>query len=451
MDLLGDNGLIAVQRSKMLDFLEDTMLESQTLKVRTGLVSLEVSQFKRISVTYGYERTQQLLAAIFTRLSSQLPRKDKIFFLGRNEFVIVLVGLKVVDQIHLAINKIRSILADPFVLGDSGLRVRCRLGGTVSSVERMCSSVLLQQADTALLEAQDGNRDSVIFSEPQGEKVVPGLELQAHLEQALDRNELTSVFQPKTELATGKLAGAETLTRWHSKALGHVSPDDFIDAAEKSGLISRLTAWSIHSAAKQYSQWGKYAVPVAVNLSAGILQDPDLMRHIQSALHIWGVPPGALSLEITETAFMQSPEASLAVFQELYGMGIRLSIDDFGTGYSSLSYLKLFPVSELKIDKSFVSHMLKDVSDQKIVKTVADLAHNFDLKVVAEGIEDEKTYDMLLELGCHYAQGYLISKPLTPQQFLPWAKANNWYRPAPGPTFEHRRQMHSIPLGRAQQ
>lgn len=428
-DAMEGGRLVAAGRSNLLGLLETTMRDSHEIRARTGLISLEVSQFKRISVTYGYDRTQQLLTDIFNRLSTQLPRKDKVFFLGRNEFVIVLVGLRVVDQIHLAMSKVRGVLAAPFMLGESGLRVRCRLGGTVSSLDLMQPSVLLQQADTALLEAQDNNRESVIFSEPEGNEVVPGLELQGLLEQALDRNELTSVFQPKTHFATGKLAGAETLTRWHSKTLGHVSPDDFIDAAEKSGLISRLTVWSIHSAAKQYSQWGKHAVPVAVNLSAGILQDPDLMRHIQSALNIWGMPPGALSLEITETAFMQSPEDSLAVFQELYGMGIRLSIDDFGTGYSSLSYLKLFPVSELKIDKSFVSHMRDDVSDQKIVKTVADLAHNFDLKVVAEGIEDEKTYNMLLKLGCHYAQGYLISKPLTPEAFLPWALANKWYRP----------------------
>jgi diguanylate cyclase (GGDEF)-like protein len=425
--------LLATDRAIILSFLDSTLLRSQRVGLRTGLLVLEINQFKRINVTYGYERTQTLLKLINNRLQEGLPNKDKVFYLGRDEFVIALVGLRVVDQMHLAINKIQQLIYPPFMLSDMSLRVKATIGSTVSPDTLVRSSRFLQEADAALLEAQDSLQDTMLYVDKDNddEDAIPDLEMQSLLEGALERNELTVVYQPKTHLKTGNLEGVETLTRWNSHLLGSINPELLINAAEKSGLINKLTFWTIESAAKQYNLWKSQGliIPVGVNLSTRVIGDPNLISKVQHALSIWNIPPKHLTLEVTETAFMLAPERSLVVLKELKNLGVRLSIDDFGTGYSSLAYIKDMPVNELKIDKSFVLQMKKCSSDQKIVKTISDLAKNFDLKVVAEGIEDVESYQLVMNLGCHTAQGYLLSKPLKPKHLEQWVRENAWYRP----------------------
>jgi len=425
--------IMATDRAVILSFLDSTLLRSQRAGLRTGLLVLEVNQFKRINVTYGFERTQTLLKLINERLQEGLPNKDRVFYLGRDEFVIVLVGLRVADQMHLAINKIQQLLYPAFMLDDTSLHIRATIGATISPDNLVRSSRFIQEADAALLEAQDGHLDTVFFVDRaiEGEDAIPDLEMQSLLEGALERNELSVVYQPKTDLKTGRLVGVETLTRWNSHLLGSINAELLIDAAEKSGLINKLTFWTIDSAAKQYNTWKeqKLRIPMGVNLSTRVIGDPNLVSKVQHALSIWNMPPEDLTLEVTETAFMQAPERSLQVLSELKALGVRLSIDDFGTGYSSLTYIKEMPVSELKIDKSFVMQMKKCASDQKIVKTIADLARNFELKVVAEGVEDIESYHLVMDLGCHTAQGYLLSKPLKPTHLEQWVREDNWYRP----------------------
>ncbi len=425
--------ILATDRAVILSFLDSTLLRSQRKGLRTGLLVLEINQFKRINITYGFERTQTLLKLVNERLQKGLPNKDKVFYLGRDEFVIVLVGLRVIDQMNLAINKIQQLLYPPFLLADTSLRVKATIGATISPDSLVRSSRFLQEADAALLEAQDAHLDTAIFVDRDigDEEAIPDLEMQTLLEGALERNELTVVYQPKTDLQTGRLVGVETLTRWNSHLLGSINPELLIDAAEKSGLINKLTFWTIDSAAKQYHTWKGQGltVPIGVNLSTRVIGDLNLVSKVQHALSIWNIPPEDLTLEVTETAFMQAPERSLQVLLELKELGVRLSIDDFGTGYSSLSYIKEMPVSELKIDKSFVMQMKRCASDQKIVKTIADLARNFDLKVVAEGVEDTESYHLVMDLGCHTAQGYLLSKPLKPKYLEQWVRDDDWYRP----------------------
>ncbi len=421
--------LVSVERDELLACLDTTINKDWESGVFTGLVVIEINQFRRISVTYGYDRVEELLHQLQARLESQLPKKDRIFYHGRDEFVIVLSCLRVAEQLQLAINKIQRIVFEPFILRDTSLRVRLTIGASLSTRVLIRSATLLQQASHAMLEALDSNAEKLVYVKPESDVELPSLELQAYLSDALDRNELTAVFQPKTELKTGKVVGVESLARWNSHMLGRISPDEFIDAAERSGLIGKLTIWSINNAAKQYAQWGDLAVPIAVNLSAKVINQPGLVRQIQSALRIWNVPPEALVLEITETAVMDSPEQSMACLKEISEMGIKLAIDDFGTGYSSLAYLKMLPVSELKVDKSFVQQLATDPDDRKIVESIINMAHNFNLKVIAEGIEDETSYKILMDLGCEIAQGYLVSRPLKPEQFEKWLREDNWYRP----------------------
>jgi len=421
--------LVSVERDELLAYLDTTINKDWESGVLTGLVVIEINQFRRVSVTYGYDRVEELLQQLQARLESQLPKKDRVFYHGRDEFVIVLSSLRVSEQLQLAINKIQRIVFEPFILRDTSLRVRLTIGASLSTRVLVRSATLMQQASHALLDAYDSHAEKLIYVKPESDIELPSLELQAYLSDALDRNELTAVFQPKTELKTGRVVGVESLARWNSHMLGRISPDEFIEAAETSGLIGKLTIWSINNAAKQYAQWGDLAVPIAVNLSAKVINQPGLVRQIQSALRIWNVPPEALVLEITETAVMDSPEQSMRCLKEISEMGIKLAIDDFGTGYSSLAYLKMLPVSELKVDKSFVQQLATDPDDRKIVESIINMAHNFDLKVIAEGIEDETSYEILMGMGCEIAQGYLVSKPLKPEQFEQWLREDNWYRP----------------------
>ncbi len=427
---MDQGSLTTVGREALLDALRATIHDDARAGRQTGLLVLEIKQYKRIHVTYGHDRTRRLLAMLMRRLVAALPRKDGVFYRGGDEIVVVLRSLRVREQLNLAINKIRRIIAEPLVLYGNSLRIGLTVGATASGKTRISSEDLLHQAHRALLEARDRQLETVVYTDSLDDREVPSLELQSLLSDALERNELTTVFQPKVDIRTGEVIGVESLSRWNSHLLGPVRPDRFIDAAENSGLIGRLTIWTINNAAKQYSLWGEQAVPIAVNLSAAVINSPELQRQLRHALSIWGMPPEALSLEITETAVMEAPGQSMESLRFFADMGIRLALDDFGTGYSSLAYLKMLPVTDLKIDKSFVQNLASDASDRKIVKTIIDMAHNFDLKVIAEGVEDEASYRILMDLGCDIVQGYLVSKPLKPEHFRKWLLEDRWYRPA---------------------
>lgn len=420
--------LLLTERSALLEYLSKVLQGNMTTGRHSALLVLSVRQYNTIYVNYGYDAARRSLKDLQRRIVANLPQKEAVFFLGGNEFAITLTEIKVVHLVKLAISKILKLLEREFAIADTRISIKVNIGAVFSEQMEGDAEKMLQQAYSAMLDAQEHKQVWAFYREQEASVEVSGLEIQTHLEKALAANELTTVFQPKTNMQTGELVGAETLSRWNSPVLGFVSPDLFIDAAEKSGLINDLTMRTIRSAALQYMQWGDYSTNIAVNLSAGIITQPNLIALILRSLKTWSMPPEALTLEITETDVMKSPEKSLAVLREISKHGIRLSIDDFGTGYSSLSYLKMLPVNELKIDKSFIHQLTTDESDRKIVKAIVDLAHTFDLKIVAEGIEDEATYRILRGFGCETAQGYLVSRPLAPDDFLAWHRKNDWFR-----------------------
>lgn len=399
---------------------ENLQLQLDSGEGATGILSISLNDFRRITVSYGYDFGERLMWAVYHRLVEGLPKRDRVYWLGRNEFVIVLTNLRVPENLQRAIDKTRSLLYQPFSTGDSKLTVRYTMGASLSQRSVLNAGDLLREADEALLEAQDTALEYAIFDASRRKEVDDGLVLQSHLESALRDNQLSLVYQPKVDFRTRRVTSVEALMRWHSPELGHVLPDKFIIAAEKTGMIGPMTEWAIRTAVKQYSDWGRFKVPIAVNLSAEVLSDPHLLDLIDRSLEIWSVPKAALTLEITETAMMNRPEHCIGVMKQLRDHGLRLSIDDFGTGYSSLAYLKDLPVDELKIDKSFVDNLLTDEDDRKIVSAVSSLARNFDLKTVAEGVEDHETFEYLRKLGCNVAQGYYIAKPMPPEEFPQW-------------------------------
>jgi len=254
------------------------------------------------------------------------------------------------------------------------------------------------------------------------------LVIRKELDKAIDNFELTLLYQPKIDLQKNEICGAECLMRWNNPMMGTVPPDIFITVAESTGQIMDLTIWSLNVALRQAQKWcSKWpGFQIAINLSAAILYDPNIIQMIKSALNMWSIEPDNVMLEVTESAVMLEPEHSLEVLKNLTELALDLSIDDFGTGYSSLAYLKHLPVAELKIDKSFVLAMSKNEDDKIIARTIIELGHNFNLSVIAEGIEDKETMTELASLGCDKGQGYYMSRPVTESELNEFIQSSEW-------------------------
>jgi EAL domain-containing protein (putative c-di-GMP-specific phosphodiesterase class I) len=253
------------------------------------------------------------------------------------------------------------------------------------------------------------------------------LQLVGELRRAIDGEGLVLHHQPKASLRTGALVGSEALVRWEHPQRGLVPPDEFVPLAEQTGLIRPLSRWVLDAGLRQCRAWRDHGlqIPVSINLSARDLHDPQLPELVASLLERWDVVPNMLKLEITESAVMADAERAIDVLGRLRSMGVRISIDDVGTGYSSLSYLKRLPVDELKIDRSFVSHLATDDHDLAIVRSTIGLAHDLGLTVVGEGVEDLATWNVLASLGCDVVQGYFLSRPLTADALVSWLRSED--------------------------
>ena len=292
---------------------------------------------------------------------------------------------------------------------------------------------LLNKAEQALLLARKTGHQWQVYDERQEEVFVHHHLLFGRLREAIFNNHLQVHFQPQIDLATGRVIGAEALTRWHDPVNGPVPPYQFIAVAEESGLIRPLTRWLIQACARECSRWRQLRLDleVSINLSAMNLFDPGLRRELQKALADTGVPPERITLEITESCFVDSTERIMDMIRALHGDGFRLSIDDYGSGFSSLSYLKNLPISELKIDQGFIRKLLESPGDQAIVSSTIQLAHTFKLSVVAEGVEDETTAHWLRAQGCDIGQGYCFARPMPPEDFVSFSSERGTGRTPP--------------------
>jgi EAL domain-containing protein (putative c-di-GMP-specific phosphodiesterase class I) len=270
--------------------------------------------------------------------------------------------------------------------------------------------------------AKRGHLGYEVYDSTNDPNSVSQLTLSSELRRAIENQELVVHYQPKIDLASGRVSGAEALVRWQHPEQGFLLPGEFMPIAERSGLIRPLTLWVLSDAVRRSAAWWEsgFEIDVAVNLSARSLRDQELPTAIEALTNGCGLKPERIVLEITESAVMSDPRRARAVLGRVAGLGVRISIDDFGTGYSSLSYLRKLPVNELKIDKSFVMGMLEDENDAVIVRSIIDLAHNLGLKVTAEGVETKAVLDRLRSLGCDVAQGFVVAGPLPPEEFFTW-------------------------------
>jgi EAL domain-containing protein (putative c-di-GMP-specific phosphodiesterase class I) len=283
---------------------------------------------------------------------------------------------------------------------------------------------LLQRAQLAAASARERGERLLLSEDGDTAKVLQRWHLADQFAAALECGEIDMYYQPKIGIATGRPAGAEALMRWMREGRAVATPDVFIPLAEETGLIDPATWLSLNAGLRHASEWpGATALGVAVNISPGVLHHRELVEMVQRALAAWSLPSERLTLEITEGALIADLQEATNKLRRLRDLGVRISIDDFGTGYSSLSYFKKIPADELKIDKSFVLRMREDEDDERIVRAIVGLAQHFRLAVVAEGVEDEATLDVLAAMGCDYAQGFLFSRALQQSAFLTWLES----------------------------
>jgi diguanylate cyclase (GGDEF)-like protein len=387
-----------------------------------AIILLDLDRFKEINDTLGHFNGDRLLKLVGLRLQGILRKSDTLARFGGDEFAILLHTVSDSNAVRAITEKIEQVLVSPFVLDDLNLEVQASAGAVIYPDHGDDVDTLVQRADVAMYVAKQSSKRSVIY-EPKLDQHSPHrLTLMGELRQAIENDELVLHYQPKIKATSQLATSAEVLVRWEHKKHGMMPPDEFIGLAERTGLIKPLTRWVLKHALQQGARWHSSGLEIslAVNLSAKNLLDPDFPEILAGLLAATEFPHHNLMLEITETVIMTDPDLALEVLQHVSQLGVKISVDDFGTGYSSLAYLKRLPVSELKIDRSFVQDMLTNDNDAAIVRTTIDLAHNLGLEVVAEGVEDSKTVQELAELGCDYYQGYFFAKPMEPRTLPEW-------------------------------
>lgn len=415
-------------RSYFLDALAEGIEQARRREQMIGIVLVQIGNLDTIGETFGYRVADEVLEAFVTRLSTTWCDSHTVGLFTNTKVAIVLRQIVGQGQVNLAANKIQRSFHDQVDVGGKAIKLRIAVSGTVLSGPNIGMDRLMRTAERALVQANQRPDGLHIVGETSGSDELDRLTLEAELSTAVDNGELELHYQPKIGLRSGKIVGVESLARWTSDSHGPIRPDIFIDIAERSGLILPLTLLTLNIALRQSAELQDSLgdLTIAVNLSAAILSDPYVNELIKRAVTIWGMDPTRLVLEVTESAVMEEPLAALNTLNLLRETGARVSIDDFGTGYSSLAYLKNLPVNELKIDKSFVMKMVDNDDDAKIVKSVIDLAHNFDLTVVAEGVENEESLDSLTSMGCDVAQGFYLGRPMPFDRLVEWNAQSTW-------------------------
>jgi diguanylate cyclase (GGDEF)-like protein len=393
---------------------------------------VDLDGFKEINDTLGHEFGDVVLCELGRRLFGRAVQGSVFARLGSDEFALLLEGVGSPDGAMPVADMLLSSLQQPVHVDGMNLEVGGAIGLAFVTTETNETTVL-RQADLALQVAKSRSTRVAMFEASFDSNSRERLAIAGELRRALNDGLMTVDVQPKARCDTREITSVEALVRWRHPQRGFVPPDEFIPLAERSGLIRPLTSFVLEQSLAAASTWlRRRPVGIAVNISARSLLDVDLPPEIEQLLDRYDVAPGLLTLEITESSIMGEPERTIGVLDRLHQLGVRLSVDDFGTGYSSLSYLKRLPVAEVKIDRSFVANIVTDDSDAAIVRSVIDLAVNLGLDVVAEGVEDERTWRALAEMGCTSAQGYHLGRPMPMGEFELWLRRYDAMQLAPG-------------------
>lgn len=413
-------------RVLLLDRLDQAINTAFREKQSLALLVLDLDHFKDINDTLGHHSGDQVLKHVALRLQGVVRKSDTLARLGGDEFAIMLPLAQERNYVEIVIEKIQNAFLSPFIVGGLSLDVQVSIGIAIFPKHGKDVDTIMQRADVAMYVAKQNKEGFAIYS-PKLDKHTPKrLTLMGELRQAIENGDLVLHYQPKINISGNCTVGVEALVRWQHAEHGLIPPDDFIPLAERTGLIKQLFFWVVKTALAQAEQWHneQFKIGVAINLSPSTLLDADLPDIITGLLASSNVPARYITFEITEGSIIKDPDRALDILVRLAKMGINISIDDFGTGYSSLAYLKKMPVSELKIDQSFVQDMLKNDNDAVIVRSTIDLAHNMGLKVVAEGVEGKEIAARLKLLSCDIIQGYYYSIALNNNDCTEWLRSH---------------------------
>jgi diguanylate cyclase (GGDEF)-like protein/PAS domain S-box-containing protein len=404
-------------RTLLHDRLAKALAGARRQKDKVALLFLDLDRFKNINDSLGHSAGDLLLKEAAERLKNTARGQDTVARLAGDEFLIVLTDVKDIPDAAVAAERFMDAITAEFIVQGQQLNVSCSLGISIFPEHGSDGETLIKHADAAMYSAKDYGRDSFrFFTEDMNAQAVERLTLENSLRLALDRQELFLEYQPQMDMNTGRVTGLEALLRWQHPELGLVPPDKFIRIAENSGLIMPIGEWVLSTACWQARKWqdaGLPPVPVAVNVSAVQFRQEGFREFIRRVLHETGLASQYLELELTESLLLSNADVRFQVLQDLKAMGLKLAIDDFGTGYSSFSYLKHFPVSKLKIDRSFVSDVAVNPDDAAITAAIISMAKSLNLKVIAEGVENEAQMSFLRAHHCDEIQGYYFSRPLS--------------------------------------
>ncbi len=400
-----------------------------------SILFLDLDRFKNINDSLGHDAGDEVLRAVAERLVACVRKVDIVARFGGDEFAVLVEGLTAEDQASTVARKIVEAVARPMILAGRQYRPAASLGISTFPTDGRDAQSLLKNADIAMYRAKEEGRGTFQFySEQLNTHSIQRLEFESNLSNALANHEFVLHYQPKIDLATGRITGLEALIRWISPQLGFVPPGDFIAIAEETGLIVPLGRWVAQTACVQNRAWQKGGLPqmrIAINISARQMSDKGLVEFIVATVRNTGLTVDSLELEITESAVMSNQEHAEKVLNELKAHGFHLTMDDFGTGYSSLAYLKRFPFDSVKIDQSFVRGIPESKDDEAIVEAIIAMAHSLQLKVVAEGVESKEQYEFLRSRGCDQIQGFFFSKPI-PSSDIVMMLYKTMTRDAPG-------------------
>jgi diguanylate cyclase (GGDEF)-like protein len=382
-----------------------------------ALLLLDLDRFKDVNDTLGHSVGDRLLTQVAQKLRLAVPAHATVARLGGDEFAVLLPGADETDAVAVA-RAVLGALARPIDIEGSILDVGGSIGIALAPDHGADAETLMRRADVAMYVAKRSGQGYAVYTSDEDAHRPDRLALVAELRGAIEQGDLQLHYQPKIELVTGRIVGMEGLLRWNHPLRGPIPPQEFVALAERTGLITSLSRWVLGAALRQQGLWRADGLfmPVAVNLSMHDLHDSGLPDLVSQLLDQAGLPASVLEVEITESTLMADPERARTALTRLRDLGVRIAVDDFGTGYSSLAYLKELPVNELKIDRSFVRDVCAGGADLAIVESIVDLAHKLGLTVVAEGIEDAATRDVLARLGCDQAQGYYFARPMPADQ-----------------------------------
>lgn len=414
-------------RVLLQDRLQQTILVSKRESQPFALLTLDLNRFKEVNDTLGHQYGDLLLQQVSSRLRTVSRESDTIARMGGDEFSFLLPATGIAGSEVFA-KKVMKALEASFDLNGKPIEIGASIGIAIFPEHGSDYEALMRHADSAMYVAKRARSGYELYDSKKSPEDELDLALRAELRQAIESDQLVLYYQPKISHQTSIVNGLEALVRWQHPTRGLIPPDRFIPLAEQSGLIRPLTAWVLERAVAQCAQLQRLGMPLtmAVNLSTINLKDPDLPSKIAAVLKKYELEAKWLELEITESAVMDDTMRTVQVLAELDVLGAKISIDDYGTGYSSLSYFKKLPLDDIKIDKSFVIGMGQNQGDATIVRSTIEMGHELGLRVVAEGVEDQATWQALSQLGCDAAQGYYMSRPLSAGDLLKWLCESPW-------------------------